>query len=418
MVSMAPQLDMSFLRDRAALKRIAAVTVAFAAAGLLYGLLAPKWYRSLVTVVPARSQRGGGGLAGLLGSDASALAAGFLEGSGTGADAQRIAAVLQSIAVSDAVIENFDLRKRYGVNYQETAREALWQHCDAKVLARPGLVQLSCEDKDPKFVQHMLAYFAEYGNQVFRKVGVSSASEEVRFLEKRVGELRQQADDAAARMREFQERYKIVDLDAQAKAVVSALAVLNSQRISKQLELDYARTFASREEATLKQLESQLSVMGQRVRSLEEPPAADAELPEKGGRRAASGKSGMFPAALEVPKLRAEFENLFRNRRVAEATLIFALERLEGAKASEAREVSTFLVLDPPTLPTRKSRPKRAVIVAMSFVIGLAASVGFELLRQPAILRALTPGSKSSPLNTRGTRDLELAPDKSDATRR
>jgi capsule polysaccharide export protein KpsE/RkpR len=387
-----PSMDLSFLRERAVMKRIAAVTVAFGLVGLLYALLAPKWYRSVLTVVPAKSQRGGGGLASLLGGDASALAAGFLEGSGGGADAARIAAVLQSIALSDAVIEKFDLRRRYDENYQESTRDALWRHCDVRVLPKPSLVQLSCEDKDARFAQEMLAYFAEYGNQVFRRVGVSSASEEVRFLEKRVAELRQQADDAAAHMRDFQEKYRIVDLDTQAKAVVSALAALNSQRISKQLELDYARTFSAREEPTLRQLESQLSVMGQKVRSLEEAPASESRASEKAGSSASAGKGSMFPAALEVPKLRAEFENLYRDRKVAEATLVFALERLEGAKANEARDVSTFLVLDPPALPTRHSRPKRSLAVALSLVLGVAVSLCYELLRKKGGFVALRGG--------------------------
>jgi capsule polysaccharide export protein KpsE/RkpR len=402
---MASQIDLSFLRDRPALKRIAAIVLGAAVAGVLYWLVAPKWYRSAVTVVAARSQRPSGGLAALLGSDPGAVAGGLFEGVG-GADVQRIAAVLQSVGVADAVIEKFDLRKRYDEKYQETTREALWRHCDVKVLAKPGLVQFSCEDKDPKFVQGMLAYFAEYGNQVFRRVGVSSASEEVRFLEKRVGELREQADAAAVRMRAFQETYHIVDLDTQAKAVVSAIAALNSQQISKELELEYARTFSAREEPSLKQLESQLSVMGHKVRSLEETPAgapaaADAPAPAKPAR-----KGGMFPPALEVPKLRAEYENLFRDRRVAEATLIFALERLEGAKANEARDTSTFLVLDPPALPTRHARPRGSIVLTIAVVLGLVGALARELLRRPGLLAALTGrGAPVRPIDDRGRGD-------------
>jgi tyrosine-protein kinase Etk/Wzc len=375
------QVDLSFLRDRSARRRMAGIIAAFAFAGLVYALLAPKWFRSVLTVVPAKSQRSGGGLASLLGSDAGGLASGLLEGGAGGADAQRIAAVLQSVAVSDAVIDKFDLRKRYDTSYQESARDALWEHCDVRVLPKPGLVQLSCEDTDPKFVQEMLAYFAEYGNQVFRRVSFSSSSEEVRFLEKRVAELRQQADEAAGRMREFQEKYKIVDLDTQAKAVVSALAALNSQKITKQLELDYARTFSAREEPSLRQLEAQLSVMGQKVRSLEEPGPVESQDATKRGSRGGSPAGGMFPAALEVPKLRAEFESLYRDRRVSEATLVFALERLEGAKANEARDVSTFVVLDPPALPTRKSRPKRLLVVVLAAALGTAAAIGLESWR-------------------------------------
>jgi capsule polysaccharide export protein KpsE/RkpR len=385
MAQMTSGLDLSFLRSRPAQRRIAAIAGVFLVAGVAYALLAPKWYRSVLTVVPSKSQRGGTGLSSLLGGDAAGLASGLLDSAGVGADVQRIAAVLQSIAVTDAVIEKFDLRTRYDQTYQENARQELWRHCDVKVLPKPQLVQLSCEDKDARFVQEMLSFFAEYGNQVFRRIGVSSASEEVRFLEKRVAELRTQADGSARRIREFQETHKIVDLETQAKAVVSSIAALNSQQISKQIELDYARTFSSPEEPTLRQLESQLSVMGQRVRSLEEPPAS-ASAAERPG-RAAGRSSAMFPAALEVPKLRAEFEQLYRDRKVAEAVLVFALERLESAKANEARDVSTFLVLDPPALPTKKSRPQRALIVAVFTALGALAGGSYEAFRA-GVLRA------------------------------
>lgn len=372
---MSDSIDLSFLRDRKAQKRIALVTAAFALAGVLYALVAPKWYRSTLAVVPTKSQRGGG-LSSMLSGELGGLAAGLGASMGEGADVQRIAAVLQSIAVTDAVIEKFDLKKRYHQKYQETTREALWRHCDVKVLPKPGLVQLSCEDMDPPFVQQLLEFFANYGNQVFRRIGVSSASEQVRFLEKRVGELRAQADQTAARMREFQEKYQIVDLETQTKAVVGAMASLNSQRISKQLELEYAQTFSSGDEATTKQLQSQLAVVDRKLRAMEDDRPAASQASSKASSRRAS--NGMFPAALSVPKLRAEFETLYRDRKVSEATLIFSLERLESAKADEARDTSTFLVLDPPTLPTRHARPKRLTTVLAAFLLGLLAATGVE----------------------------------------
>jgi capsule polysaccharide export protein KpsE/RkpR len=402
---MSSNIDLSFTGSRRVRRRIAAATLTCAIIGVAYGLLTPAWYRSVLTVVPTKSQRGvgGGALSGLLGGDAGALTSGLFDGGAGGADAQRIAAVLQSIAVTDAVVDKFELEKRYGAKYRESARDVLWSHCDVKVLPKPGLVQLSCEDTEPKFVQQLLAYFAEYGNQVFRRIGVSSASEEVRFLEKRVAELRQQADEASARMRAFQEKYKIVDLDTQARAVVSALATLNHEKISKQLELDYARTFSTSQEPAVVQLQSQLSVMDRKVKNLEDagpgPAPTSPTAPTHGASRAKGANAGMFPPALEVPRLRAELEALIRDRRVAEATLIVALERLEGAKASEARDVSTFLILDPPTLPSRKSRPQRMLVTAILAVLGFAgatlveawkAGVVVALLRGPGDAKAKT----------------------------
>lgn len=178
-------------------------------------------------------------------------------------------------------------------------------------------------------------------------------------------------------MREFQEKHQIVDLDTQAKAVVSSVASLQAQRIGRQMELDYARRFSTPDEAQSRQLAAQLSVVDDQLRDLEEvrEPLAGSVAP---GRTNRNSGAGMFPPTLAVPRLRAEYEKLYRDRKVAEATLVFSLDRLEGAKAAEARDVSTFVTLDVPTLPTRKSRPSRLRIVLAAALLGAAAGFGRE----------------------------------------
>jgi hypothetical protein len=118
------------------------------------------------------------------------------------------------------------------------------------------------------------------------------------------------------------------------------------------------------------------------VSDLEDAPAGAAEHGSAGAKNTKPAKRGMFPAALEVPKLREEFETLFRDRKFSEALLVFSMERLEAARASEARNVSTFQVLDPPTLPTRRSRPKRAQVVLLFTLVGLVLAFGAEWWRQ------------------------------------
>jgi hypothetical protein len=327
--------------------------------------------------VPAKAPSSGG-IANLIGGELGGLGASVAGIAGGTADNARIAAVLQSTAVTDAVIARFNLKSRYGLATQEDARDVVWSHCGVKSLPKPNLVQLWCEDTDPAFVRDMVGYFAEFGNQMFARVGFSSASEEVRYLERRVGELRRQADEAATRIREFQEVHQIVDLDSQARAIVSSMAGLNAQRISKRMELEYARNFASPDEAGSRQLESQLSVVDEQLRGLEEKggPGIPGAKPSPAG-----GRSGLFPAALAVPKLRSEYESLYRDRKVAEASLVFALDRLEGAKASEARDVSTFQVLDPPTVATRKSRPRGSATTALGLLLGGGATTALEFWR-------------------------------------
>ena len=377
--------DLAFLRTRDARRRIGVAGALGAVLGLLYFFVAPSWYRSVLTVVPVKAQSGG--VSALLGGELGGLAAAF-GGSGSGtADVARISAVLQSTSVTDAVIDKFSLMSRYGASHRELARQRLWDRCAVVALPKPALVQLTCEDKDPRFVQEMLLYFAEHGNAVFRRISVSSATEEVRFLDRRIAELRKQAEESAVRMREFQEKHQIVDLEGQARALVSSFAAVNSQRIAKKMELDYARRFSARDEASARQLESQLSIMDEALRDLEV--SGEALPPPSGGAGKAQPK-GLFPAAMAVPKLRAEYEKLYRDRKVAEATLVFSLDRLEAARANEARDVSTFQVLDAPTLPTKRSRPRGSESVLLGALLGLAAGTVW------ARLKFRRPGAQAS----------------------
>jgi capsule polysaccharide export protein KpsE/RkpR len=371
---MAIPIALSFFKNRASQRRMAAVWACFVALGVAYASLAPKWYVSSLSVVPARPSKASG-LSSVLGGELGGLAAGLDSGSGSTADPQRIAAVLQSNAVADAVIERFNLKSRYRADYVEDAREDLWRHCSVKSIPKPSVVQVTCEDKDPVFAREMLTFLVQRGNEVFRGVSVSSASEEARFLESRVAQLRTQADSTSDKMRDFQERHGIVDLETQAKSVVSALAGLQGQRINKQLELEYAQTFSSGDESSIRALEMQLALVTAKVRSLEDVSVAPNKAAYKN-----SARPGVFPKALEVPQLRAEFEKLYRDRRVAEASLIVSLERLENARANEARDVSTFLVMDPATLPTKHDRPKDRVLVALFTILGLLVSILLEWL--------------------------------------
>src|SRR5262245_21246662 len=107
----------------------------------------------------------------------------------------------------------------------------------------------------------MAAYFGEAGNRVFGTISASSAREERRFLESQVVKARQDVDQASRKLREFQEHNKVIDLPEQSKAVISAMASLQGELVSKQLELSYLNSFSSRTESSVVQLQQQIAIM-------------------------------------------------------------------------------------------------------------------------------------------------------------
>jgi tyrosine-protein kinase Etk/Wzc len=349
-------------------RRVAVCLLLGISGGLVYGLVAPKWYSATLTVVPSqRSQDVASSLAAKLPS------IGGLD-SGLTTDVQRIQAVLSSNSVTDEVITRFNLGAHYETDYLEHTRQSLWEHCWIRSDRKSAVVSLTCEDKEPKQAMAIAAYFGEVGNRVFGRVSASSAREERRFLETQVAKARKDVDDSSQKLRAFQERHKIVDLPEQSKAVISAMASIKGELISKQLELSYLRSFSGGTEPRVVQLQQQIGVMESKLSQLE------AQRKVEGSDTAAKAddkaNSSFFPNAMNVPELRFELEQLIREQKIAETVFFLTTQRYEMAKVDEARDTSTFQILDYPTLPTYKSRPRRSKALMLGLLAGLFAGGG------------------------------------------
>ncbi len=347
-------------------RAVVAITVAGGIAATAYAFLAPSWYEADISVVPGTPAKGIGA-AGALGALAADLPLDLNVG---GSDAERIQAVLSSRSMTDAVIDRFHLIDRYDETYREDARKDLWHHCSSRLDKRPGVVTIKCEDKDPRIAQQMAEYFGEYGNDIFRRVSASSAHEERTFLEQRVAETKKAVDDASEKLREFEETNKLIDLPEQSKAVVSAIASLNGELLSKELQLSYLTTFSSADEATAVQTRQQIAVMQRKLKALEET-APVGTKPVSDLHKQPSDDRGMFPAALSVPKLRFELTQLYREQKTQEALYLLLTQRYEMAKVNEARDTSTFQIVDHAVVPTKRARPKRTLIIVAASLLGL-----------------------------------------------
>ncbi len=346
-------------------RRLASCIALGILAGALYAFAAPKWYSATLTVVPAQRSQD---------SAAMSLAAKLPVALDTfQTDVQRIQAVLASASVADAVIEKFGLDARYETSHPEHTRAELAEHCVSLVDRKSGLVSLTCEDKDPAQAKAMAEYFGEVGNRVFGRVTVSSAREERAFLEQQVVKARHDVDEASKKLREFQEQHKIIDLPEQSKAVISAMAQIKGEIVSKQIELSYLSGFSGRGESNVQQLQQQIAVMDGTLQQLEQARHA--------GPGSAAATDNFFPTAMNVPQLRFELEQLMREQKIEETVFGLMTQRFEMARVDEARDTSTFQILDHPTLPTYRTRPSRKRAVTLGAIAG--GAVGAVLVLVP-----------------------------------
>jgi capsular polysaccharide transport system permease protein len=331
-----------------------------AVAGVIYAFMSPAWYEARLSVVPtAPSSEAGGALMSMTKDLPDKLGISV----GVASDSERISTVFMSESVLDEVITKFDLRKRYGETHIEGARAQLKKHCSTLVDRKSDLVTLTCEDTEPAVVKAMVEYFSEVGARVFRRISASSAADERRFLEGRVDEARKSVDEASNKLKEYREKNKIIDLEAQSKAVVSAMGSLEGDRLSKQMELAYLDDFSSRDESSVVQLRLQIAAVEAQLKSLQEAKDKDAKSTE------------FFPKMSAVPELAFQLAQLTREEQIRERVFFLLTMQHELAKVKEARDTATFQVLDSPTLPTQKVRPKRRVLVAGGGLGGAALAV-------------------------------------------
>jgi capsule polysaccharide export protein KpsE/RkpR len=358
-------------------RTVAILAFAGVAASVAYAYLAPEWYEATLRVVPSqRSQDAAAmSLAARLPSALNPLPT----------DVQRIQAVLTSDSVTDEVIDKFSLQERYETKHREHARKALWQHCWTVVDRKSGVVSLTCEDTDPEQARAMAGSFGEIGNRVFGRVSASSAREERKFLETQVTKARSDVDEASRKLRDFQEKHKVVDLTEQSKAVISAMASIKGELLSKQLELSYLSSFSARTESSVVQLQQQIGIMKAKLKQLEDSqylpdPAKAAATSPAASTQPDEKNADFFPGAMTVPALRFELEQLMREQKIQETIFGLMTQRYEMARIDEARDTSTFQILDHPTLPTYRSRPKRKKIVIAGLAGGLMLAAVLILL--------------------------------------
>jgi tyrosine-protein kinase Etk/Wzc len=405
------QLDVLALL-RGGIKRIVLLAVVAGLGATAYAFLASPWYTSTLVVVPTPAPKTGGAASLLSGAAASTLDIPVELGGGP-SDIERIGGVLRSRTVTDAVIAKFDLQRRYKLKYLDQVRNELWEHCSIRVDKKPGLVTLACEDESAVTARDIAAHFGDVGNKTFRRVSASAASEERRFLEQRVAESRQDVERAAVRLQEFGEKHRVVDLSEQSKAVVAAMATVRAELLAKQMQLSFMSGVGSRDESSVEQLRRQVGILEAKLQSLEgqrygtdaeapEPPVADGKAAAKKKKAPASQPASVFPPATSVPRLRHEAERLFRDQKVQEALFAMLTQQFERARISEARDTSTFQILDAPLVAQRKSRPKRVLIICSGLMVGLLFGVAWVLggpwlrtmLRKPAVLQAEAGGRR------------------------
>ncbi|MGB7510347.1 MAG: Wzz/FepE/Etk N-terminal domain-containing protein [Pelodictyon phaeoclathratiforme] len=330
----------------------------------LISLLIPNSYTATTQILPPQQQSGAASaLLGQLGAlSGMAGAAGIKNPNDT------YIAMLKSRTVSDNLIRRFKLQTVYDKKYSSDTRKKL-EKASAITAGKDGVIVVKVDDRDPKRATALANGYVEELQKLTQVLAVTEASQRRLFFETQLLQAKQALGDAEIALKQLQEKTGLIQLDAQAEALVKAGSELKAQIALKEVELGAMRTFATGNNPDYIRIEQLLGGLRSQLAKVEAGSVTTRKIPEAG----------------------LAYVRKVRDLKYAETVYELLAKQFEIAKIDEAKEGSMIQVLDRAVVPDKKSNPKRSLITALATL-----AVGFGAVLWAFIVEGLNKAKEDA----------------------
>ncbi|MDB5866727.1 MAG: lipopolysaccharide biosynthesis protein [Betaproteobacteria bacterium] len=346
---------------------LAAALGASAIAALLSLLVANIYTATAKILPPQQSQSTAAAMLGQLGALSG------LAGSGMGLKNPNdlYVAMLTSRTVADSLISRFDLQRLYAEKDQTATRARLASRSVIST-ATDQIITIAVEDEDPARAAAIANGYVDELHKLTKTLALTEASQRRLFFERQFVEARDNLAGAESSARQAMQKGGLAQVEGQARALLEITSRLRAQISVKEVQIGAMQAFAAQGNPELQSAQQELEVMRRELTKLE------GGSPE---RSSAPGGQG------STDSVRA-----LRNVRYYQTLYELLAKQFEMAKIDEARESSLVQVLDTALPPERKTRPKRALIAVMTFV------VTFVLMSLAVLIREGLASMHSDPM--------------------
>jgi len=304
--------------------------------------LLPKWYKSTTSLIPPKNQ-------GLLGiSGISALLREVVPGATNKLAGQQTAynylAIVNSRRAAEAMIQRFGLMEVYGIEDHSVEKAVEEFHDNFAVeVTEEGTVVLWTYDKDSLRAAEMANYMVQILNEISIELATGEAKSNRQFLERRVIENKAELKSVEDAFREFQETHGLVIIPDEARDLASSIGTVYARKLKVDIELSILKKTTGKENPSYKLLEREHFELAKKLSTF--------------------------------PQLGIESFRLYRDIVIQQKIMEFLVPLYEQARIEEQKDIPVILVLDKAVPAEKKSRPKRMLIVASTFLSSLILSI-------------------------------------------
>lgn len=311
-------------------------------------LIAPTFTASTTFLPPQQAQS----------AAASALASlGPLAGLAGGAAAVRnssdqYVSLMQSVTVSDRIIDQFKLMDVYNTKLGLDTRISLANNVRITLGKKDGLISVAVDDKSPQRAADMANRYVDELRRFTATLAVTEAQQRRVFFER---QLQQSRDRLVQAQQALQASgFNPGALKAEPKAAAESYARLKAELTGAEVRLQTLRGSLADNTPEVRQ---QLTVIGALTTQLAR--SERASLPADG----------------------PDYVSKYREFKYQETLFELYARQFELARVDESREGSLIQIVDPASPPERKSKPKRAIAALVTTVITAMLLAMFVLIR-------------------------------------
>jgi uncharacterized protein involved in exopolysaccharide biosynthesis len=265
--------------------------------------------------------------------------------------------ILQSNTLADALIKRLGLQAVYHARTLGGARRVLAGNSKF-VSEKGGMISITVKDGDPHRSAEIANAYVDELHTLNSHLVIGEASVRRNFFTQQLALEKDRLTDAEIALKQTEESTGAVAPVGQTGVVISQVANLQSQIISREVQLDTLRTSSTDQNPDVIRLNSELQGLREQLRNME------------GARKGQHAAGDISLSSRLLPE--AQINYLRRQREVQYHTLIFDLiaRQFEAARLDEAKASPVIQLLDPAETPDRKSGPFRALWTLVGGVLG------------------------------------------------
>jgi uncharacterized protein involved in exopolysaccharide biosynthesis len=285
--------------------------------------------------------------------------------------------ILRSRTVANAVVERFDLQKRYQKKFRQDTIDRLQSITDI-IVSREGVISVTLEDVDPVLAANMANFYIEEVDRLASQFGTGEASRQRVFVSEQLARARKDLEGLEDTLRRFQERNRAVVLQDQTRGAIEAAARLKGEIIAAEVQLQVMRNFATESNPDVVSVRRRVEEMKRQLAQMQYGDGLAARASADGD---GSARGEYYVPFARVPAVGLELARQTRDVKVQETLVTLLAQQLESAKLAEARDAPLVQVLDRAVPAERPFKPRLPVNVAVAAVASLfvALCLAFSL---------------------------------------